>query len=293
MLKFKPVGIEDRDLLLQYLHVAGQYGCDNSFVNYFLWQEAYQVEIALFRSALITKGSHWGSSYFAVPLGLKKEDYPAMAEELMTFTGGKFQFEGVYEDQIDIVKGLFPQAEFTLNEDNSDYIYLQSDMATFAGRKFHGQKNHLNAFYRNHPDTTYEVIDTTNAEECLQFALEWCDERSGVDATIADEKFALQKAFKYYDELQLRGGALRFNGKIQAMSIGDKFLDDVADLHFEKASKGERGLYVAMCQAFAKNAWSDVKYLNREEDMGLPGLKSAKQMLHPYMMWKKYTVTVK
>ena len=293
MLEFKPVQITDRQLLMQYLHQKGQYGCDNSFVNYFLWQEAYQTKIALFRGALVTSCHRWGEDFLMVPLGLKSKDYPFLAEELRQYTNGKVQFDGIYENQIDIVKGMFPSAEFSFSPDNSDYIYLQSELSTFAGRKFHGQKNHLNAFYRAHPDATYEVIDESNGEECLDFALAWCDERSAVDVTIADEKMALIKAFQYYEELELRGGAIRFDGKIQAMSVGDRFLDDVADLHFEKANKSVRGLYVAMCQAFAKNAWGDVKYLNREEDMGIAGLRSAKQMLHPIMMWKKYSAIVK
>lgn len=280
--------IGDRDVLSRYLHLPEMYDCENSFVNFFLWQEAYQIEYTLFRGALIIREGKRGDNYFRVPLGLQKEDYSALVEELQCFAGGKVRFGGVCENQMDLVRDLFPGTEFVFDRDNSDYVYLQSELCAFAGRKFHGQKNHLNAFYRSHPDVAYEVIDRTNRDECLDFALEWCDERSAKDTTIGYEKLALQKAFRYYDELGLRGGALRFEGKIQAMSVGDKFLADAADLHFEKARTGVRGLYVAMCQAFARNAWGDVKYLNREEDMGLPGLRSAKEMLQPAFIWKKY-----
>ncbi len=288
MLMFKPVGIEDRDILSRYLYLPGIYDCENSFVNFFLWQEAYQTEYAFFRGALIIKQGKRGDDYFRVPLGLQQEDYSALAEELQNFSDGQVRFGGVCETQMGLVRDLFPGTEFVFDRDNSDYVYLQSELSTFSGRKFHGQKNHLNAFYRSHPDVVYEVIDKSNREECLDFALEWCDERSARDTTIDDEKLALKKAFQCYDKLGLRGGALRFDGRIQAMSVGEKFLTDAADLHFEKARMGVRGLYVAMCQAFARNAWDDVKYLNREEDMGLPGLRSAKEMLQPTSIWKKY-----
>lgn len=292
-LVFKPVELSDRDLMSKYLHQTGMYGCDNSFVTQYLWQEAYHTEWALFQNALVIKVSHWGKNYFMAPFGLQDDDALALADALQNYTGGVVCFDGVYENQLPIVKKMFPQVEFVSSPDESDYIYLQSELSTFTGRKFHGQKNHLNAFYKAHPDVEYETIDKHNAEECLQFALEWCEERSAKDITILDEQVALKKSFAHFEELGLRGGALRFDGKIQAMSVGDKFLDDIADLHFEKARKGVRGLYVAMCQAFAKNAWSDVVYLNREEDMGLEGLRKAKQDLHPVMMWKRYSAVIK
>lgn len=294
MLSFKPIRLEDRELFTQYLHQPGMYGCDNSFVTNYLWQEAYHVEYTVFQGALLTKGGHWQvEHYFGVPLGVTKENCRQVAEALLDYSGGQFCIDGLYENQIDLVKALFPQAVFEENPDESDYIYLQQDLATLAGRRFHGQKNHLNAFYKAHPDAVYETIDKSNSAECLDFALNWCEERSAKDVTILDEQLALKKAFAHFEELGLRCGAIRFDGRIQAMSIGDKYLEDIADIHFEKANKAVRGLYTAMCQSFAANAWQDVKYLNREEDMGLAGLRKAKQDLHPVLMWKRYNAVIK
>lgn len=294
MLNFQPIRLEDRPLFQQYLHQPGMYGCDNSFVTNYLWQEAYHVEYAIFQGALLTKGGHWETEkYFGMPLGVTDANCRQVAEALLDYSGGQLIIDGLYENQIPVVQKLFPQAELEDNPDESDYIYLQSDLATFAGRRFHGQKNHLNAFYKAHPDAVYEAIDKSNSEECLNFALDWCQERSAKDVTILDEQVALRKAFSHFDELGLRGGAIRFDGKIQAMSIGDKYLDDIADIHFEKGNKAVRGLYVAMCQAFASHAWADVKYLNREEDMGLEGMRKAKQDLHPVLIWKRYNAVIK
>lgn len=293
MLNFQPVRLEDKDFFHKYLWQQGMYGCDNSFANYFIWQEAYHTEWTCYRDALLVKSEHWGKNYFMVPLGMKPEDYRPVADALLEYNGGTLNFDGVYENHLPVIKAMFPDAVITDDLDNTDYIYLQKELASFAGRKFHGQKNHLNAFYRAHPDASYEPITKSNAAECLDFALNWCDVQSAKDITILDEKLALQKAFQYFNELEFRGGAIRFNGKIQAMSLGEKYLDDIADLHFEKADRNVRGLYVAMCQAFAANAWNDVIYLNREEDMGIEGLRTAKQNLHPVMLWKRYSAVIK
>ncbi len=293
MLNFQPVRMKDKEFFQKYLFQQGMYGCDNSFANYFIWQEAYHTEWTCYRDALLVKIEHWGKNYFMVPLGMKQEDYQSVADALLEYNNGTLNFDGIYEKHLPLIKTMFPQAEITEDLDNTDYIYLQKELASFEGRKFHGQKNHLNAFYRDHPDATYEPITQSNALECFNFALNWCEIQSAKDITVFDEELALHKAFLYFDDLEFRGGAIRFDGKIQAMSLGEKYLDDIADLHFEKADRNVRGLYAAMCQAFAANAWNDVVYLNREEDMGIAGLRTAKQNLHPVMLWKRYSAVIK
>ena len=112
------------------------------------------------------------------------------------------------------------------------------------------------------------------------------------DSSLLCEKYAIQEAFLSFEQLELRGGAIRFDGKIQAFSFGKKINDETAVLHVEKANHDVRGLYTAITKEFAAHAWTDVKYLNREEDMGKPGLRAAKEALHPEFMVKKYNVII-
>lgn len=258
-----------------------------------MWQETYNSHWAVGNDILFCKGLFGGEKYYMFPQGVTPNDYGYVKNVLLEDADGQVIFEGILEQQKQVIRNIFPSVDFVENRDNFDYVYLRSELESFSGRKFHGQKNHLNSFLKEHPDVEYETITRYNAKECLDFALAWCDERQEKDATIVHEKLALQKCFANFEELNLRGGLLRFDGKVQAMSVGDKFNQNTADLHFEKAKSGVRGLYVAMCNFFARNAWQDVVYLNREEDMGLEGLRKAKENLHPVMMIKKYTAVVK
>lgn len=250
------------------------------------WCEAYDT--------LLLKVNRHGQPFYLQPFGGRDEDLPMIMKELVADNGGQpLEMHGIYEDTKERFERVLPGLEYEDDRDNWDYIYLREKLATLSGRKLHGQKNHFNAFVKNHPDYVYEPITKANIAECLAFGEAWCDQRSKIDASDLEEKDAIREACAEFEELDLRGGAIRYDGKIQAFSFGKKINDETAVLHVEKAVIGERGLYQAMCKEFASHAWNDVIYLNREEDMGIPGLRKAKEDMHPEMMWKKYNVIIK
>lgn len=290
---FKPMQLSDRSLIEKYICVPGLRGSECAFTNHYVWRDYWDVQWCIFRDGLIFKLSFNGEDFFVPPLGLDERDYSDCAKLYREYMGNKFSVRCVYEQYLPVVHKMFPEMKIEENRNLFDYIYLQSELSNFSGRKFHGQKNHYNAFCKDHPDYVYEPITEKNWSECLKFGEEWCNERLTIDSSIMYEKFALQNVFSDFDKLDLRGGAIRFNGAIQAFSIGKKINDDTAVLHFEKAKSGVRGLYIAICKEFASHAWNDVKFLNREEDMGLKGLRKAKENLHPVFMWKKYSVVPK
>lgn len=231
--------------------------------------------------------------FYIQPFGGRDEDLPLLMQELKEVNQGRpFEMHGIYDFTRERFERVMPGLEYIEDRDNWDYVYLQEKLATMSGRKLHGQKNHYNAFVKEHPDYVYEPITLDNMAECLDFGERWCDERIAQDPTIAEEKRAIQQAFISFDQLELRGGAIRFDGKIQAFSFGRKINEDTAVLHVEKAVHGVRGLYTAITKEFAAHAWTDVKYLNREEDMGHEGLREAKEALHPEFMIKKYNVII-
>ena len=183
--------------------------------------------------------------------------------------------------------------EITDDRDNWDYVYLQQNLATLAGRKYHGKKNHCNAFVKEHPDYVYEEMNRSNIEECLAFGDMWCERRMSDDPSLVCEKCAIHEALDNFEALKLRGGVIRIDGKVEAFSFGEKINDDTAVLHVEKANPEIRGLYAVINRDFAKNAWGDVTYLNREEDMGHEGLRMAKESYKPEFMVKKYSTIFK
>lgn len=270
------------------------HGCECAFSHRYVWAESYGITKAVYKDAFFMRNDFEGERYYFAPFHAAAADYAEFRDLLLQDSEGwPLVFIVVYEFQLPMLKRMFPGAVVEAVQDDFDYIYLQSELATLAGRKFHGQKNHYNAFCKEHPDWSYEPVTSVNLQECLALGEEWCDFRMATDPSIADEKVAIRRACAHFDELELRGGAIRYDGRLQAFSFGSKLNSTTATLHFEKVRPGVRGLYAAINKEFAAHAWQDVVYINREEDMGLEGLRTAKESLHPVMMWKKYRVRVK
>lgn len=266
-------------------------GSECSFSNLFVWRDCYHIYWSVVYDFLLIRVKRNDVDFYIQPFGGRDEDIPKLFAELKKYHGGKsFEMHGIYEFTKERFERMLPGMTYIDDRDNWDYVYLREKLATMSGRKLHGQKNHYNAFVKAHPDFIYEPITLDNMMECLNFAEQWCDERMAIDPSIIYEKHAIQEAFLSFEQLGLRGGAIRFDGKIQAFSFGKKINDDTAVLHVEKARHDVRGLYTAITKEFATHAWNDVKYLNREEDMGHLGLRTAKEALHPEFMLKKYNL---
>jgi len=291
ILEFKKVTLDVRPLFEQYITRSGQRGSECAFSNLYVWRDCYNIFWCEYKNFLLLKVKRQDDAFYLQPFGGRDEDLPEVMEELLKDNQGEpFSMHGIYEVTKERLARVFPDLEFEYDRDFSDYIYLREKLATLGGRKLHGQKNHYNAFVKAHPDYTYEPITGENIAECLAFGEAWCDQRSKIDATDVEERYAIQEACCNFDALGLRGGVIRYDGAIKAFSFGKKINEDTAVLHVEKAVIGERGLYQAMCKEFAAHAWGDVTYLNREEDMGLPGLRKAKEDMHPELMWHKYNI---
>ena len=293
ILEFKPVTLAQKPLFESYLSKPEQRGSECAFSNLFVWRDCYNIFWCVAHGFLIVKVKRNEVDFFLQPFGGKDEDLPLLMEELKEYHEGKpFRLHGIYECTKERFSRVFPELEFEEDRDNWDYIYLREKLAALSGRKYHGQKNHYNAFKKAYPDFVYEPITEENKAECLAFGEKWCDDRIDEDPTLICEKYAMQQAFSNFEALELRGGAIRINGKIEAFSFGKKINDDTAVLHVEKANGAIRGLYTAINKEFASHAWDDVTYLNREEDMGVEGLRKAKESYHPEFMFKKYSVVI-
>lgn len=259
----------------------------------FVWRDCYNIFWCEAHGFLIVKVKRNNVDFYLHPFGGKPEDFPEILAELKEHSQGKpFEIHGIYEAEKEKLAEFLPEIEFIEDRDNWDYVYLREKLAALSGRKYHGQKNHFNAFKKAYPDYVYEPITEANIAECLAFGEKWCDDRIHEDPSLICEKYAISQALNNFDKLGLRGGAIRLNGKIEAFSFGKKINDDTAVLHVEKANHEIRGLYTAINKEFASHAWNDVIYLNREEDMGSEGLRKAKESYHPEFMVKKYSIVM-
>jgi len=231
--------------------------------------------------------------FYLQPFGGTDGDLPRLVQEIKNHQGGSFEFRGIYEYSLPRLAFLQSDEVFREARDSWDYVYLQEDLASLRGRRYHGQKNHYNAFKKDHPDYIFERINPENYAECLNFGEEWCKARMDSDPSIVWEWRALQEAFVNFEALGLQGGAIRVDGRIEAFGFGKSINGEVCDENVEKANPDIRGLYAAIQTECAQHIWPDMKYINREEDMGSEGLRRAKESLHPAFMVKKYNLTVK
>ena len=183
--------------------------------------------------------------------------------------------------------------EIIYDRDNSDYVYLADNLIKLSGNKFHRKKNHVNRFKKNH-DFQYRILDEELAESFLGLQETWCELKDCPEnPDLLHEDRAIYEALSNYQELGFRGGAISINSKVEAFALGELLNPDTAVIHIEKANPDIPGLYAAINQLFCAKEWSEVKYVNREQDLGLENLRKAKESYYPDHLVEKYTLIPK
>lgn len=206
----------------------------------------------------------------------------------------KFKFvvvEKIFADEL----ANYPHAKFniTAERNNFDYVYLAHDLINLSGRKFHGKKNHLNAFRKEYPDAVYQPITEEIIPQCREQLNLWYENHKRADDPfICYEQAAIHEIFDHFDKFKLKGGAILIGGKVAAFTFGERLNSDTAVIHVEKADSNVRGIYVAINQSFVANEWSDMTFVNREEDMGIDGLRQAKESYRPIKLIEKFDATL-
>ena len=180
-------------------------------------------------------------------------------------------------------------ASISYNPDFSDYIYDADLLRDLSGKAMHKKRNHVNRFYRLYPDFTYEPIRQDHQAEAMALVQAWCDEKQVDCLNLCGSDYrAVRQLFREMHRLDVRGGCIRIDGKLAAFALGSELNGDTAVIHFEKADAAYDGLYAAINQMVLQNAFPDVRWVNREEDMGILGLRKAKESYGPVRQVHKY-----
>lgn len=185
------------------------------------------------------------------------------------------------------------ELEITHEPDQDDYIYLREDLVNLNGNKFHDKKNLLRQFERKY-DAGFEPLSVATIEEALKFEHAWCTTREcEKNPKLSKEMCAIFKMLSHFEVLRLTGAAVRFEGKIIGITMGEPLNNDTYVVHVEKADDKYRGIYQFINQRFAASIDPKYKWINREQDLGIPGLRRAKQSYNPVRMGKKFTIRLK
>lgn len=298
MLEWSIPEAEDEDWINSCIAVSGTMASDASFANIYLLRNKYSTKISRYKDFIIRKYSGKGARCgYTFPLG-KGDVAKALAEieKDAKECGERLQFAFVTEEQKEVLENAMP-ARFCYSSDagDSDYIYLRSELASLSGKAFHKKKNHFSKFVRTYPDYKYYEIGACNIYDAQKVADAWYYEHlQDEDASQLAEYKAIKEALENFEELGLIGGIIYVNNSPCAMTIASKINENTVDVHFEKAV-GEYALnggYAAINKLFSEKL-DGVTWLNREEDIGIEGLRKAKLSYRPKIMLKKYSAVEK
>lgn len=291
---FKKPEIEDQPLIEPYFHAVKELGCEMTFSSLFLWSGHYRVQFAVVDDMLVLRAGEAPDFSFAYPIGI--HDPKPVIETLRNYCrehGFVFRMHGLTNDKRADLEQAFPgEFEFVSDRDSADYIYLSEDLISLKGKKYHGKRNHINRF-KEENNWSYEPITRENMDECVELALEWCRQNGCADDGRLAEICVIKNSFRYFEQLKLVGGILRVDGKVVAFTIGEAVNEDVFVVHIEKAYAEINGAYPAINQEFVKHEASQYRYINREEDLGMEGLRKAKMSYRPVILLERYLVTEK
>lgn len=288
LFKFKNLELGHKDIFSRYQFHNPTLISEHTFTNLFIWKKSRPISILETNSALLVISLRDNCiTLFGPPIGdLSLSDSLKYLED--SFSKPVAALERMPKD---IVAGTTKlNWEIIGDKNNFDYVYRREDLATLAGRRYHNKRN-LIAQCLSEYECKYEEIGSSNLNEVGSLMSRWCEEKKcGKDIGLCTEYAALKELFDNYGKLDVFGAAIRANGQLEAFTIGGRLNINTAVIHFEKATSNFKGLYQLINQRFCQNHLSLFEYVNREQDLGVEGLKKAKESYFPDHMIEKYKI---
>lgn len=295
---FKKLSLEDKNIIDKYIYPYKFMSCEYSFTSLYIWKDACDIQYTIYKQALILKKKDFDGNYhFMQPLGYNKEDLGDIIEQLKTYREEnhmKYLFKDLEESFIEEFNILLNHKNnFFVEEDrdNFDYLYEAKKLMTLSGKKLHSKKNHYNAFTKSY---NYEVVEITNEKvinNVIDAAKKWYEETDEKDIKLYYELIAISNLVNNMDLLKLNGIAVYVDGKVAAFSIGESLSEELAVIHIEKGDKNINGIYSFIAKTFVDKCFNNVEIINREQDLGIDGLRKSKMSYYPLKLEKKFILS--
>ena len=305
MIDWRDITLEDKASIEDKICASGCHGADYGFANLFIWRKAYRPKIAFCDNRLLVGMPQWNVYAYPKGDGEIRNSIELLLDEAHSL-GSKLRIRGLTDKTLEEFLPLYgDRFEIIEDRDNADYIYTSAKLCDLPGRHLSSKRNHIKHFERNGPWEFHKIAagscgvftsceDGTcgrlsSIAEAKAFVDEFYKEKN--DPDLADEAGAIEEMFEHYETLGFLGGMLYQNGEPVAFTAGTKLDDEVFDTHFEKALPGVEGAYTMVNREFARLVraeYPDIVAFNREEDMGIEGLRKAKLSYHPDILLMKY-----
>ena len=297
MIDFRPFEEIDRSIYEHYFFTEDDQCCELSFGNLRMWGEQ---SAAIVCDQFVILSNYNGKYMYHFPLGTgnKRAALEAIIQDakernlpcLMT---------SLTHENVATLESLFPNTfDIQFRRNTFDYVYEIDKLADLKGRKYHKKRNHYNNFCKRMPDFYVEPVSSENIEIAKEFVTKWYADRL-TESPATDyhgEQSALQKCYENYECLGMESLLLCHDRNILAFTMGSRLSPNTFDVHFEKARWDVEGAYTVINSEFAKyirSKYPDIEFLNREEDLGLEGLRKAKESYFPHHMVEKAVAILK
>ena len=290
-IQFNRITIADKETFSAYLPDDTRRGCDFSFANLYLWGRQ---NFAVIHDHIVLFSQFNRRSVYPYPIG--RGDRKPVLDAIIADAqcrGIPCRITGLDEGAKQTLETLYPgKFRFHCDEGAFDYVYDIHDLADLRGKKYQSKRNHINRFHDAFPDSHTEPLCEENLPQVRQMLENWYAERLSVNpnADFHMEQAALEKAFRDYRQLGMDGLVLFSGTDVLAFTLGSHLDETTFDVQFEKARADANGAYAAINNAFARylrDKYPALQYLDREEDLGLEGLRKAKQSYHPHHQIEK------
>jgi len=292
---FKQLELSDRDVLHPRIWAFQPQTSELTFGNLYIWRSYYNFEWSVLDGCLVFLGQgREGGTFLLPPIGPGNR-----ADTTYRLLAWLRDERGVDVPKISrasrrLVDDIGDDVRFAITDtrDHFDYVYLTKDLSRLAGRKYSSKRNHINQFKRYY-DFEYLPITPALVDDCLALAEIWCEQRlCEEDLSLQHELCGIQDMLGNFETLEVDGGAILVQGKVQAFALGELLNESTVVIHIEKANPEFKGIYTKMTQAYTEH-WEDATtYANLEQDLGEPGLRRAKKSYYPDHLSEKFEITL-
>jgi hypothetical protein len=291
--RFRPIHLEDREIMEEIIWKYHPHTSEWTFTNLFIWRAHYGFQWSLYQDWLLVLSTAVPRGpFFLQPIGppsrlaVVRKCLQWLREEKGEKNARIERADRRLADEIKEAPDLVVEA----TREQFDYIYRSQDLIQLAGRKYHGKRTHIHKFLQTYA-FTYSPMEERHLRECLELGGFWCEiRRCEEDMNLMGEWEAVREGLLHFSELKAQGGIILLDGKVEAFSLGEMLNQETTVIHIEKANPDIPGLYPVINQQFCEKTWSHVLWINREQDLGEPGLRKAKESYFPDHLVDKFRI---
>jgi len=279
---FKPLALEDQSVFNEYFDREPSEVCELNFANLFIWKESEHPRWTIMDGSLCILVEPGCEPPYALP--------PVGGDRIPeTMTACLRHVPRLARVPEDFVRKY--GACFRIEEDpsNFDYIYRVEDLAELKGKRYDGKRNRIRKFESTFAHE-YHALTASDVPGCVRLLDDWFEEKRNGDSGMMADKTAIVQALASFELLGLKGGVVKVGGRVEAFTLGGRLTADTAVIPIEIANPGLVGLAQWINREFVRREWLGFRYINREQDMGIEGLRRAKLSYQPAGLVKKYNL---